>query len=79
MVQAKVHFLKMMNGLFKPDIGSIKMRGRVGALIELGTGFNPILTGRENIYINGSVLGLSKKKSIISLMKLLLSQKWKNL
>jgi lipopolysaccharide transport system ATP-binding protein len=38
------------------------MRGRVGALIALGAGFNPILTGRENIYINGSVLGLSKKE-----------------
>jgi lipopolysaccharide transport system ATP-binding protein len=38
------------------------MSGRVGALIALGAGFNPILTGRENIYINGSVLGLSKKE-----------------
>jgi energy-coupling factor transporter ATP-binding protein EcfA2 len=38
------------------------MRGRVGSLIALGAGFNPILTGRENIYINGSVLGLSKKE-----------------
>jgi ABC-type polysaccharide/polyol phosphate transport system ATPase subunit len=38
------------------------MRGRVGALIALGAGFNPILTGRENIYINGSVLGLTKKE-----------------
>jgi lipopolysaccharide transport system ATP-binding protein len=38
------------------------MRGRVGALIALGAGFNPILTGRENIYVNGSVLGLSKKE-----------------
>ena len=53
--------LKMLNGLIKPDAGSITMRGRVGALIALGAGFNPILTGRENIYINGSVLGLTKK------------------
>jgi lipopolysaccharide transport system ATP-binding protein len=52
----------MLNGLIKPDAGSITMRGRVGALIALGAGFNPILTGRENIYINGSVLGLSKKE-----------------
>jgi lipopolysaccharide transport system ATP-binding protein len=54
--------LKMLNGLIKPDAGSITMRGRVGALIALGAGFNPILTGRENIYINGSVLGLTKKE-----------------
>ena len=52
--------LKMLNGLIKPDAGSITMRGRLGALIALGAGFNPILTGRENIYINGSVLGLTK-------------------
>src|SRR5437667_3832583 len=38
------------------------MRGRVGALIALGAGFNPILTGRENIYVNGSVLGLTKRE-----------------
>src|SRR5690606_2758092 len=46
----------------KPDKGRITMRGRVGALIELGAGFNPILTARENIYVNGSVLGFSKKE-----------------
>jgi lipopolysaccharide transport system ATP-binding protein len=54
--------LKMLNGLIKPDRGTITMRGRVGALIALGAGFNPILTGRENIYINGSVLGFTKKE-----------------
>jgi lipopolysaccharide transport system ATP-binding protein len=58
----KTTLLKMLNGLIKPDAGSITMRGRVGALIALGAGFNPILTGRENIYINGSVLGLTKKE-----------------
>lgn len=58
----KTTLLKMLNGLIKPDQGSITMHGRVGALIALGAGFNPILTGRENIYINGSVLGLSKKE-----------------
>lgn len=56
----KTTLLKMINGLIKPDHGSITMRGRVGALIALGAGFNPILTGRENIYVNGSVLGLTK-------------------
>jgi hypothetical protein len=58
----KTTLLKMLNGLIKPDAGSITMRGRVGALIALGAGFNPVLTGRENIYINGSVLGLTKKE-----------------
>ena len=58
----KTTLLKMLNGLIKPDKGRIEMRGRVGALIALGAGFNPILTGRENIYVNGSVLGLSRKE-----------------
>lgn len=56
----KTTLLRMLNGLIKPDGGRIEMRGRIGALIALGAGFNPILTGRENIYINGSVLGLTK-------------------
>lgn len=58
----KTTLLKMLNGLVKPDKGRIALRGRVGALIALGAGFNPILTGRENIYVNGSVLGLSKRE-----------------
>jgi lipopolysaccharide transport system ATP-binding protein len=58
----KSTLLKMLNGLIKPDKGRITMKGRIGALIELGTGFNPILTGRENIYNNGAVLGFSKKE-----------------
>jgi lipopolysaccharide transport system ATP-binding protein len=58
----KTTLLKMLNGLIKPDKGRITMRGRVGALIALGAGFNPILSGRENIYVNASVLGLSKRE-----------------
>jgi lipopolysaccharide transport system ATP-binding protein len=58
----KTTLLKMLNGLIKPDKGRIEMRGRVGALIALGAGFNPILSGRENIYVNGSVLGLTKQE-----------------
>lgn len=58
----KTTLLKILNGLIKPDSGCITMRGRVGALIALGAGFNPILTGRENIYINAAILGLTKKE-----------------
>ena len=58
----KTTLLKMLNGLIRPDTGRIEMRGRVSALIALGAGFNPILTGRENIFVNGSVLGLSRKE-----------------
>jgi lipopolysaccharide transport system ATP-binding protein len=58
----KTTLLKLLNGLIKPDRGRIEMNGRVGALIALGAGFNPILTGRENIYIYGSVLGLGHQE-----------------
>ncbi len=58
----KTTLLKILNGLIKPDSGSVTIRGRVGALIALGAGFNPILTGRENIYVNGAVLGLERKE-----------------
>jgi lipopolysaccharide transport system ATP-binding protein len=58
----KTTLLRILNGLIKPDKGRIEMRGQVGALIALGAGFNPVLTGRENIYINASVLGLRKRE-----------------
>lgn len=57
----KTTLLRLLNGLIKPDSGRIEIRGRVGALIALGAGFNPILTGRENIHVNASVLGLSRR------------------
>ena len=56
----KTTLLRMLNGLIKPDTGRIEVKGRMQALIALGAGFNPILTGRENIYVNASVLGLQK-------------------
>ena len=58
----KSTLLKMLNGIFLPDEGQITMRGRIGAMIEVGAGFHPMLSGRENIYINGSILGLRKKE-----------------
>ena len=58
----KSTLLKILNGLINPDAGKVTIKGRVGALIELGAGFNPILSGRENIYNNGAILGFSKKE-----------------
>jgi lipopolysaccharide transport system ATP-binding protein len=58
----KSTLLKMLNGIIKPDAGRIEMRGRICAMIELGAGFNPILTGRENIYNRGAVLGFSRQE-----------------
>lgn len=58
----KTTLLRVLNNLIKPDTGRVTMKGRVGALIALGAGFNPILTGRENVYVNGAVLGLTKKE-----------------
>jgi lipopolysaccharide transport system ATP-binding protein len=58
----KSTLLKILNGLINPDEGKVTIKGRVGALIELGAGFNPILSGRENIYNNGAVLGFTKKE-----------------
>lgn len=58
----KSTLLKILAGISKPTGGEIITRGRISALIELGAGFHPEISGRENIYINGIILGLSKKK-----------------
>jgi len=58
----KSTLLKILNGLINPDAGKVTIKGRVGALIELGAGFSPILSGRENVYNNGAVLGFSRKE-----------------
>lgn len=57
----KSTLLKILTGITKPTSGAIKVNGRLCALLELGAGFHPDLTGGENVYLNGSVLGLSKK------------------
>jgi lipopolysaccharide transport system ATP-binding protein len=56
----KSTLLKIIGGIYRPDSGSVRVKGRVGALIELGAGFHPEFTGRENIIINGILLGLSR-------------------
>lgn len=58
----KSTLLQMICGTLNPTSGSIQTRGRVAALLELGSGFNPEFTGRENVYLNGAVLGLSKEE-----------------
>ena len=56
----KTTLLKVLSGLIKPDKGTITLKGKVGGLIALGAGFNGILSGRENIRINGAILGYSR-------------------
>ena len=56
----KSTLLKLLNGIIRPTDGRVRIKGRVGALIEVGAGFHPMLTGRENIYINGAILGMTK-------------------
>lgn len=57
----KSTLLKILSRITKPTAGQIKLKGRVGSLLEVGTGFHPELTGRENIYLNGSILGMSRR------------------
>ena len=58
----KSTLLKLVAGIGKPSAGTLVVRGRVSALIELGAGFHPEISGRENVYINGMMLGLSKRE-----------------
>lgn len=53
--------LKLVSGVMLPDQGSVKVRGRIAGLIEVGAGMHPDLTGRENVYLNGAILGLSEQ------------------
>jgi len=58
----KTTILKLIAGILYPDKGRVEVDGKVGSLIEIGAGFHPNLTGRENIYVNGAILGMSKKE-----------------
>ena len=57
----KTTLLKLVSRITEPTEGAVRMRGRVGALLEVGTGFNLELTGRENVFFNGAVLGMSRR------------------
>ena len=58
----KSTLLKILSRITSPTEGEIHLRGRVGSLLEVGTGFHPELTGRENIYFNGAILGMKKRE-----------------
>src|SRR5207247_8362908 len=56
----KTTLLRLLSGIIKPTSGSVDVGGRVGSLLELGAGFHPDLTGRENVFLNGSIHGLKR-------------------
>lgn len=58
----KSTLLKLLSKVTAPTTGTIKARGRIGALLEVGTGFHPEMTGRENIYLNGAIMGMNKQE-----------------
>src|SRR5580698_1724690 len=58
----KTTLLKLLSRITRPTTGFAEIRGRVGSLLEVGTGFHPELTGRENIYLSGAILGMSKRE-----------------
>ncbi|WP_291120704.1 polysaccharide ABC transporter ATP-binding protein [Empedobacter sp. UBA7248] len=60
----KSTLLKLLSRVTKPTTGSIKYKGRIASLLEVGTGFHPEMTGRENIYLNGAILGMTRKEII---------------
>ena len=58
----KTTLLKILSKITEPTEGEVRLRGRVGSLLEIGTGFHYELTGRENVYLNGAILGMSKRE-----------------
>ena len=77
----KSTLLKLLSRVTSPTTGQIKVKGRIASLLEVGTGFHPELSGRENIYLNGAILGMRKKE--ISIKKFIttphiMGDVWKN-
>src|SRR5438477_8767348 len=58
----KSTLLKILSRITDPTEGRVRLRGRVGSLLEVGTGFHPELTGRENIFLNGAILGMTRRE-----------------
>ena len=58
----KTTILRLLAGIFPPDKGEIAIKGRIGTLIAVGAGFHPHMTGEENIFLNGSILGMTKEE-----------------
>lgn len=67
----KSTLLKVIGGIIQPTSGSVQQRGRIAALLELGAGFHPDLTGRENVYLNAAVLGLSREETTANFRSIL--------
>ena len=59
----KSTLLKLINGVMRPDQGTVRTRGRIAGLIATGAGFHPQLTGRENLFLNGAILGMSEAET----------------
>ena len=58
----KIYFIKDLSKITEPTLGTVRVNGRITSLLEVGTGFHPDLTGRENIFLNGAIMGMSYRE-----------------